>query len=178
MTEDVLINQEIKEQESDIGTPLTVDGDSISRVSAVELAEIAEPMSHTMSNDMVEQLYQIINQVRAQHGQGNLSPNGQLQKAAQYHNNYMVNHHCFSHQCPGEAHFKGRISATGYRPGPCAENIGAGYKSAQQAVDRWMNSPGHRKNLLGDYVEMGCGYTYRTGTRYKSYWTFNAASPR
>ena len=178
MTDQILTKVEIEEQEGDIDTPLIVDEDLTDMESAVELAELVEPMAETMSNGLVQQLYHLINQVRRQHGKRDLRPNGQLQRAAQYHSEYMANHNCFSHQCSGEAHFKSRIAATGYRPGRCAENIGAGYKSAQRAVDRWMKSPGHRKNLLGDYKEMGCGYAYRGGTRYKSYWTFNAASPR
>lgn len=177
MTNEIYTNLETEEQEGDIGAPLTMEDGSTSMKPAIELATIAEPTPHAVGDDIVQHLYQLINQVREQYGKGMLHPNGQLQQAAQYHSDYMANHHCFDHQCSGEAHFKSRILATGYRPGPCAENIGLGQRSAQQVVNRWMNSPGHRRNLLGNYVDMGCGYAYRHDTG-KSYWTFDAASPR
>jgi uncharacterized protein YkwD len=40
---------------------------------------------------------------------------------------------------------------------PAAENIAAGQKSAAQVIQSWMDSPGHRKNLMGDYYSAGVG---------------------
>ncbi len=38
-----------------------------------------------------------------------------------------------------------------------AENVAAGYLSAKQVVDGWLNSPGHKKNIEGDYKLTGIG---------------------
>ncbi|UBF24763.1 CAP domain-containing protein [Kovacikia minuta CCNUW1] len=56
------------------------------------------------------------------------------------------------------------------------ENIAAGYSTPEQVVQGWINSPGHRANLLNpSYTELGIGYYYLandTGSvNYKSYWT-------
>jgi hypothetical protein len=51
-----------------------------------------------------------------------------------------------------------------------AENIAGGYATAGQVVDGWLNSPGHRANILSDSVwEIGVGY-YSTSTGFRDYW--------
>lgn len=58
--------------------------------------------------------------------------------------------------------------AVGNRPG--GENIAAGQPTAAIAMDGWMNSPGHRANILkSDFTRMGVGCTTTT-TGYKFYW--------
>src|SRR5688572_14458438 len=51
----------------------------------------------------------LINRERHARGMGNLQRDRKLQRAAQYHNNYMQNHRCFSHQCSGEPSLTGRL---------------------------------------------------------------------
>lgn len=64
--------------------------------------------------------------------------------------------------------------ASGYPSGwtGAAENIAAG-QAADQVVDAWIKSDGHRKNLLGDYNYLGIGYA--TGGPYGRYYTQNFA---
>ena len=51
-----------------------------------------------------------------------------------------------------------------------AENIAAGQTTPERVVDAWMNSPGHRKNLLNPkYTTIGIGYE-KTNSKYKTYW--------
>ena len=53
----------------------------------------------------------------------------------------------------------------------CAENIAAGYENAARVMDGWMNSSGHRANILDeDLKELATGYVYVPNTYYKSYW--------
>ena len=50
------------------------------------------------------------------------------------------------------------------------ENIAAGQKTAQKVVNSWMNSPGHRKNMLNpDFKFIGVGHQ-KIDTNYKDYW--------
>lgn len=49
------------------------------------------------------------------------------------------------------------------------ENIAAGYYSPASVVEGWMNSPGHRANILGNYKYLGVGVAY--GGDYGIYWT-------
>ena len=51
------------------------------------------------------------------------------------------------------------------------ENVAAGQHSAQGVVTAWMNSPGHRENILRDsYAHLGTGYYYAEDSFYKTYW--------
>ena len=51
------------------------------------------------------------------------------------------------------------------------ENIAAGQRSSQAVVEAWMNSEGHRKNILNkNFGKLGVGYLYAPETEYKHYW--------
>ncbi len=53
------------------------------------------------------------------------------------------------------------------------ENIAEGYSSASEAVTGWMNSPGHRANILDStygYTMLGVGYNYDSSAVYNHYW--------
>ena len=52
-----------------------------------------------------------------------------------------------------------------------AENIAAGLAPPEETVDQWMNSPGHRANILAPELrELGVGYCYADGSAYGHYW--------
>ena len=51
------------------------------------------------------------------------------------------------------------------------ENIAAGHASAQETVEQWMNSDGHRENILNpSFRELGVGYAYEDYSTYHHYW--------
>lgn len=53
----------------------------------------------------------------------------------------------------------------------CGENIAAGNSSASATVKQWMNSDGHRKNILNpNFRELGIGYAYEKRSTYQHYW--------
>lgn len=69
-----------------------------------------------------------------------------------------------------------RAQEQGYPSSLVAENIGAGYTTPEEVVQGWINSQGHRANLLNpDYTEIGIGYFYLandTGVEnWNHYWT-------
>ena len=52
-----------------------------------------------------------------------------------------------------------------------AENIAAGHATASETVNQWMNSSGHRKNILNPvYRELGVGYVHDGQSEYGHYW--------
>ena len=58
---------------------------------------------------------------------------------------------------------------TGY--GAIGENLAAGYATPSIAIQGWLNSPGHRANLLNaQYREVGVGYGFNSGSTYSHYW--------
>lgn len=75
-----------------------------------------------------------------------------------------------------------RIARTGYHPEATGENIAAGQPSPASVVEAWMNSEGHRANILNcDFQEIGVGYYHLSPDpgeiRQVHYWTQVFASP-
>jgi uncharacterized protein YkwD len=108
---------------------------------------------------METQVLQLTNAERQKAGCGPLKPNSALTRAAEAHAADMVDNHYFDHTSQdGRSPFD-RMKAAGFRGGAMAENIAVGYRSAAAVVEGWMNSEGHRKNMLNcDYTMLGVGY--------------------
>ena len=104
-------------------------------------------------------MLELTNDERAKAGCGALRMNSALTKAAEAHAADMVDEHYFAHDSlDGRSPFD-RMKAAGYTGGAMAENIAVGYKSPAAVVEGWMNSAGHRKNILNcTYTVIGIGY--------------------
>ncbi|MET3429242.1 uncharacterized protein YkwD [Actinoplanes tereljensis] len=109
----------------------------------------------------------LINAERASHGCKPLTVDGHLLTAARAHSAYMAQTGSFSHTGRGSSTFDYRIKTAGYSK-PSAENIAYGYRSAAEVVKGWMNSPGHRANILNcKSARVGVGAVYAAnGTPY------------
>ena len=110
----------------------------------------------------------LINRQRAAHGLHPLHGNGALGRAARGHSSDMVRRHYFSHYTPqGVGPFQ-RMLGTGYaahhRVCAIGENIAAAtgrFASPGSIVKIWMNSPGHRANILSaGFHDTGIGVAY------------------
>lgn len=81
----------------------------------------------------------------------------------------------FSHQRPDGSSFASIFRQFGIKPYTWGENIAAGQPDASSVVDGWMNSEGHRENILRpEFTKMGVGYFYTTDGAYpywSHYWT-------
>jgi uncharacterized protein YkwD len=121
---------------------------------------------------------ELINVERANAGLPALSPQGQLGSAAQLHSADMACKNYFSHTGLDGSSSADRAQRQGYSSGFVGENIAAGYSSPANVVAGWMNSAGHKANILGvDYTEIGIGYAFGENSDYGSYWTAVFASP-
>jgi uncharacterized protein YkwD len=73
-----------------------------------------------------------------------------------------------------------RVTAAGYT-GAVGENLAGGQRSIEQAIEGWLNSPGHRATLLSDkFVEFGIAVApvpAEKNSRYGIYWCFIAGGP-
>lgn len=104
------------------------------------------------------QVLQIVNTERAKEGCGPVTSNDLLATAAQRHSADMAAQDYFSHTSldgrdPGD-----RITAAGYRWSTYGENIAKGQRTPADVMESWMNSPGHRANILNcSFKEMGIG---------------------
>lgn len=99
-----------------------------------------------------------INARRSAAGVAHLTVNSKLQSLAQAHAADMVARGYFSHTDPDGVTFQNRMTTGGYVSGVTAENIGVTSGATVQIVTSWMNSEGHRINMLNrQYVASGIG---------------------
>ena len=131
------------------------------------------------SNASVEiTLVALINQQRANQGIAAMTTSSQLTAAGRQHSRDMACNNFFSHTgSDGSSPFQ-RMASSGFSFTAAAENIYAGGGSAQLAFNAWMNSPGHRTNMLNPtYTHIGVGYIYCASSTYGSYFTADFARP-
>ncbi|GAA5162030.1 MULTISPECIES: CAP domain-containing protein [Amycolatopsis] len=103
------------------------------------------------------QVLALVNQERAKAGCGALAEDSRLDTAAQKFSEDMSARDYFAHSTPEGVTFDQRIKAAGY-PSPAAENIAKGSTTAAQTMQMWMNSDGHRRNILNcSYQKLGVG---------------------
>ncbi|MEK9520968.1 CAP domain-containing protein [Streptomyces venezuelae] len=97
-----------------------------------------------------------------------MSANATLTRAAQGHSEDMAARDFFDHTNPDGAGPGERVTAAGYPWSTYGENIAMGQSSPEQVMESWMNSPGHRANILNcDFKEIGIGIHSQGGP----YWT-------
>lgn len=122
-----------------------------------QVGEIASPAPSEGGID--QRILYLTNVERSRVGSSALSLNSRLMAAAKTHTDLMIKANQLSHQLPGEPSLGGRILQTGYQGSAIAENIAQGQQTPEQAMSSWMNSPGHRANLLEPkYQHLGVGY--------------------
>ena len=125
---------------------------------------------------LIEKVVELTNAEREKAGLQPLKINNQLANAAQDHSNDMAQDDFFSHTGADGSSVSDRVEDSGYQYSTTGENIAAGQTSAEEVVEGWMNSPGHRANILNpDYTEIGVGYKQLQNdpgsVNYDSYWT-------
>ncbi|MFJ4840255.1 sigma-70 family RNA polymerase sigma factor [Streptomyces sp. NPDC088746] len=105
-----------------------------------------------------EEVIALVNSERAKEGCAPVSDNSLLAKAASRHSADMVARDYFSHTSPDGTDPGARITAAGYRWSTYGENIAKGQPTAAAVMDSWMNSSGHRANILNcAFKEIGIG---------------------
>ena len=113
------------------------------------------------------EVVRLVNEERSKHGLAPLIQDWQLSRVARYKSQDMRDLGYFSHTSPtyGSPFDMMRSFGISYRT--AGENIAKGYQSPEAVVRGWMNSPGHRANILNSsYTHIGVGYV-ASG----NYWT-------
>ncbi|MBQ7886372.1 MAG: SafA/ExsA family spore coat assembly protein [Clostridia bacterium] len=105
------------------------------------------------------EVVRLVNEIRAQNGLKPLSANWELSRVARYKSEDMADRGYFSHTSPTYGTPFQMITAFGLSYRTAGENIAQGQRTPQDVVDAWMNSSGHRANILSSaYTQIGVGY--------------------
>jgi len=117
-----------------------------------------------------DEVIKLVNAERAKNGLGALKANWQLSRVARYKSQDMVNKGYFSHTSPTYGSPFNMMESFGLKFSAAGENIAYGPRTPQEVMNAWMNSPGHRSNILNpSYTEIGVGLAKtKNGV---SYWT-------
>lgn len=126
---------------------------------------------------LAQQVVDLTNQHRVAAGCAPLTVSPQLTTAAAAHSQDMATNNFFSHTGSDGSTPWDRIRRTGYTYSTAAENIAAGYRTAEQVVQGWYSSSGHRANMLNCNLRE-IGVAYADGGSYGRYWTQVFATPR
>ncbi len=170
-------------------TYTVVSGDSMWKIAVkhqVGISEIKSANPHIANPDLIypgqvltipeiessiliyeNEIVRLVNEIRDQNGLKELTYDWELSRVARYKSQDMKDNRYFSHTSPvyGSPFEMIRNFGISYRS--AGENIAKGYATPQAVVNAWMNSAGHRANILNtSFTRIGVGYV-ASG----NYWT-------
>jgi uncharacterized protein YkwD len=118
-----------------------------------------------LQDPVVVNFTNLTNAARANAGCGELKWQAEAAAVAKAHSSDMIQRQFFSHSNPdGKSPFD-RLAEAGVGYRAAAENILYGEATASRALELWLNSPGHRENLLN------CSFTHHGVGRVDTHWT-------
>lgn len=121
-------------------------------------------------------VFELVNAERAKVGLAPFVADARLDLAAQRHSEDQAAHSTMSHTGSDGSTMVQRIDRVGFPWRRAAENVAYGQRTPADVVAAWMNSPGHRDNILSANTHLGVGLAYNAGG--VPYWTQNFATPR
>ncbi len=124
-----------------------------------------------------EKVVQLVNEERAKEGLDPLTMHNRLSDLARMKSQDMADKGYFSHTSPTYGSPFDMMKQYDFSYSAAGENIAAGQRTPQEVVEGWMNSPGHRANILNEhFTHIGVGYV--EGGSYGTYWTQLFMNPR
>jgi len=122
-------------------------------------------------NSLETEVFNRVNQERTKQGLKTLNCDSIAAQVAHQYSQYMCNAGFFSHFGPDGSTPSSRLKAAGATFIGCGENIAAGQPTPQMVMQSWMNSSGHKANILSTkWSHIGVGYVSCSGGM-KHYWT-------
>jgi uncharacterized protein YkwD len=144
-------------------------------VANADSAQESTPPLRTTINSIVK----LVNAERAKAGLQPLVAVPALNTAAQAHAVDMASQDYFDHTSLDGRTYVQRVAKTGYRYITLGENIAAGGATPAATMRQWMNSPGHRANILSAaYKEIGVGYARKADSSFQHYWVQDFGTAR
>ena len=121
-------------------------------------------------SEQAEQVLKLVNEERAKAGVKPLAMSEELRSIANLKAKDMSDNNYFDHNSPTYGSPFQMLQKFGVHYSSAGENIAAGQRTPEEVMQSWMNSSGHRANILNaNFTELGVGY-YQGGS-YGVYWT-------
>ena len=130
----------------------------------------AQSAAGDLNGALEDSVLSLINQQRALQGLFPVLLDLGLDAAAEAHSLDMASTPCFQHDSCNGTNWATRVQSYYTAPATIGEIIAAGYTTPDAVVDAWMNSPGHRANILNSSFKVA-GVALATGGDYGRYWT-------
>ena len=151
--------------DQDVSTPEIPDQDT----STPELPDNSTPETETpapeQNHSYVQQIVNLVNEERAKEGLAPLTLDTKVSAAAQVRAQEIVT--SFSHTRPDGASFATALKEQNISYRRAGENIAWGQKSPEAVMNAWMNSSGHRANIMNEnFTTIGVGYYQVNGVNY------------
>ena len=162
-------------------THTVVSGDSLWKIAAkyeIGLSEIKNANPQIKNHDLIypgqkinipalnsgvtayeQEVIRLVNEIRAENGLNALTYDWELSRVARFKSQDMKDNRYFAHNSPVYGTPFQMIRNFGISFRTAGENIAKGYSTPQAVVDGWMNSSGHRANILNaSFTRIGVGY--------------------
>lgn len=123
-----------------------------------------------------QQILDLVNKERAKVGAKPLKFSEKLDRAADAHSQDQAANNKMSHSGSNGSRFDSRIKDEGFLFSRAAENVAAGQKDPLQVMEGWMNSSGHRANILNPQLE-NIGIGSATNNDGRIFWTQDFGTP-
>jgi len=115
-----------------------------------EQNDLENPQTTSECAGVIQQTVDLVNERRSQHDAGSVTCDPKAGRAAAIHAEDLCHHGRFSHTGSDGSSMVDRARRIDLEFRTLAENIAKGQQTADAVVREWMNSPGHRKNILND----------------------------
>ena len=161
------------------GTYTVVSGDSMWKIAVkheIGLSELAKANTQIKNlaliypgqkiaipnidsiKELETEVIRLVNIERSKRGLQTLQQNWELSRIARYKSQDMIDKGYFAHTSPTYGSFFQMIDSFGVKASGAAENIAQGQRTPQHVMSSWMNSPGHKNNILSEsFSEIGVG---------------------
>lgn len=135
-------------------------------------------MNSPQADYFAQESITLVNAARIQARLSRLTENETLRRVALSYSQRMARENFYGHVDPQGKQVSDRLAMAGYLAQMSAENIARGQPDPATVVEGWLNSPGHRANIMNpDLSEIGAGYLFTSTDAYQHYWTHVFATP-
>ena len=162
-------NDTTNKDNTDTYTPPTTDTSTDDNTSTYTPPTNDNTNTQFTANAMELEVIRLVNEERKKEGLAPFTHSAELSKVARAKSQDMADNNYFNHTSPTYGDPFTMMKSFGIKYRTAGENIAKGYFSAESVVNGWMNSSGHRANILNpSFTKIGVGYVNANGT---TYWT-------